>query len=300
MQCKGTNNSSLSARIMYKSLLKVNSSEKIFENLINKPKRGNNELSVSKISKKLNCLERYIDGHKVLTVCKNTKATKHILLFHGGAYVAEATAGHRYILEHLALQYGYRVSFLDYPLAPENTAEKTIGFSMKAYQLIQSEYEMDTLFFFGDSAGGGLALALLQSIRNDSNLLMPSKTVLVSPLLDATISNPAIDTLIERDVILNVEGLRKCASLYAGGIDIEDPRISPINGRLDSLSDIMILVSNYEIFYPDCVSLKCQLDKAKASTGTLIVKEHLIHDWIVLPIKERDETIAEINEFFLN
>jgi hypothetical protein len=68
---------------------------------------------------------------------------------------------------------------------------------------------------------------------------------------------------------------------------------------LYNLSKIEIFVSNYELFYPDCKLLKQKLDRTHGSSAKLTVKNKMIHDWIVLPVRERKETIDEIVDSLL-
>ncbi len=285
------------SELLYKSLKAINFSEKVFTKMLTKPDRGTNQLAVNKINKKLSLVESYIDGFRIITVSGKTSSNKHIIFLHGGAYFAEPVKGHRQLVERLALS-GFVVSFINYPLAPENNAEITIGLVEKAFNEIATQYSGDEFFLFGDSAGGGIALSLLQILRDNNHPKIPTKTVLVSPWLDISMSNTDISDYINKDVLLSCCGLIQCGKIYAQDIDLKDPKVSPIYGKLDGLSQIKIFVSDYELFYPDCQLLKQKLDLATGSSATLTIKEKMIHDWIVLPIKERKETIDEIVEFF--
>lgn len=119
-----------------------------------------------------------------------------------------------------------------------------------------------------------------------------------SPWLDLTMSNPDI-YYIEKDVLLDFEGLKGCGKLYAGELDLKDPLVSPIFGSLKYLSSIKVFVSTHELFYPDCILLQSMLESAEGSSVDLTVKNGLIHDWVLFPIKEQDQTIQEIAEFLL-
>ena len=94
-------------------------------------------------------------------------------------------------------------------------------------------------------------------------------------------SNPEIDNYIDTDVLLNVQGLMDCGKLYADQLDLKDPMVSPLYGNLENLSQIKIWVSDCELFYPDCVLLNQKLNAAEGSKSSLIVKEKMIHDWII-------------------
>ncbi|MFO7671096.1 MAG: alpha/beta hydrolase [Bacteroidales bacterium] len=293
-------NTSTKSKILYHTLKSINFSGRVFNRLLNNPKRNTSVLSPARFKKKLNVEKTEIDGFNVLTMRTAEASNGHIIFLHGGAYIAEAVKGHRYLIEKFALSDAFKVSFIDYPLAPENNALTTLRIVAKAYREIINSNPQDTIFLLGDSAGGGLALALLQLLKKNSDTGMPLKTALLSPWLDISMSNPDMINYIDTDILLNVKGLIECGKLYADQLDVKDPMVSPLFGNLENLSQIKIWVSDYELFYPDCVLLNKKLNAADGSKSSLIVKEKMIHDWIIFPIRERDETIVEIADFFHN
>jgi acetyl esterase/lipase len=289
---------SAGAQLVYKTLDIANLNERIFERLLDDPPRGKEAVSVEKLHISLHTEERTVDGFTMLTITASPSARKHIFFLHGGAYVAEAGAGHRSLVELLAREYGYRVTFIGYPLAPEHDILTSLEVLQEAYALLVQEFPDDEFCLMGDSAGGGLALSLLQKLRDAGVETRPEKTVLFSPWLDVGMTNPGIDTLVEKDVLLHKEGLIACGKLYACGLELNDPRLSPIYGDLDGLSQIRDFVSAHELFYPDCILL---LEKTAAAQGTyvgLTIKEQMVHDWVILPLRERGETLDEVARFF--
>ena len=130
-------------------------SENIKKNFDN-PERNNGELRADKF-KGFITDEWNVDGFNVITVSSKKTNGGHVIFLHGGGYVAEATASHRRIIEELVKMYGLKVTFIDYPLAPEHTYEKTHEIVMKAYREITIKNYGDEFYLFGDSAGGGLA-----------------------------------------------------------------------------------------------------------------------------------------------
>lgn len=287
------------AQMINKTLRAVNFSEKAFDKLLNKPIRGSNKVAAKKMTRGLLTEERDIDGYNILTIQKSTALNKHIIVLHGGAYVSEGIKGHRLLMEKLALDYDFKVSFIDYPLAPENQASYTHEILGKAFDLLCKENEDDEFFLFGDSAGGGLALAFLQTLRDRQATNIPVRTVLQSPWLDISMSNPEIKNFIEKDVLLDFKGLKKCGRLYSGILDLKDPLVSPLYGQLHDLNHIKLFVSTHELFYPDCILLQKKLDSVRGTTIDLSIRSEMVHDWILFPIEERDETIHEIAGFLL-
>ncbi|MBN2892224.1 MAG: alpha/beta hydrolase [Bacteroidales bacterium] len=283
--------------ISVQKALKIINFKKITYKLFKNPKRNTKHFSVNKFDKKLNVESFEIDGFKVITVKSDSSSNKHIIFFHGGAYIIEASKAHRKIIETFALKYGFKVSFIDYPKAPENTFKKTHEVVLAAYKQITENYPDGEFILFGDSAGGGLALALLQVLRDENIKPFPVKTVLLSPWLDVTMSNELIQNYIDKDVILPVDGLIYAGNIYSGGENPKNHLISPIFGEMNNLGNILLFFGTNEVFYPDCKKL---IDISESSTGTQIdyvVGEGMMHDWIVFPSEEANQTIEIISEF---
>jgi acetyl esterase/lipase len=175
---------SVRANIMYNTLKKYSIKKIVFKTVLNKPQKFKNKKVLDKINRKLQTKEINIEGFRVITVSTSNPSNKHIIFFHGGGYVAEAMKGQIVIMEKLVELYNFKVTFIDYPLAPEYTAVTTHKISAAAYSKIREDYPDDIFFFLGDSAGGGLALAFLQTLRDSSSIYMPTKTVLLSPWLE--------------------------------------------------------------------------------------------------------------------
>jgi len=273
--------------------------DKTFKKLLSDPARGGGAFSSKRISKKLSTREQSIEGFQLMTLQNSDSTKKHVLFLHGGAYIAEANSGHRRFLEELVLRYKLKASFLDYPLAPEQQATRTLEILEKAWDVLLDEFPEDELYLAGDSAGGGLALAFLQVLAGKNEERIPTKTVLISPWLDISMSNPEIKDYVKKDVLLRFDSLKECGRLYAGSLDLKDPLVSPIYGNLEKLGALKVFVSTHELFYPDCILLQHKVASVKGTSMELTVKQEMIHDWVILPIKERDETIREMAEFLI-
>lgn len=287
------------SQLIYKSLKAFRAKEIFFRKLASKPARNTQKLAAGKISRKLHVSESSIDGCRILTVSPEKEGSQHIILLHGGAYVAEATKGHRVLMEKLALKHGFKVTFVDYPLAPEYKASETTQTVLKVYLELLRVYSGDDFYLLGDSAGGGLALTLLQMLKDQNIAGRPRKTVLLSPWLDLSMQNPEVDPYKEKDVILSLEGLRTCGKQYAGELDPHDPLVSPIEGDLKNLHNLKVFVSTHELFYPDCLLLKEKIEKTEGTNLELSIKYKMMHDWVVVPIPESDKTIEEIAQFLV-
>lgn len=264
------------------------------------PRRDTDFLNKKFFDNSLNIEEQFIDGFQMLTIFKNNSKNKHIIFLHGGAYVMKAVKGHKTIIETMAKKYNLKVTFIDYPLAPENDIQKAHEILIKTYKKITLKYKDDDFFLFGDSSGGGLALSFLQQLKNINDFPFPKKTVLMSPWVDVSMSNSKIKDFEEKDPLLPLNGLIATGKQFAGSLDTQNPLISPIYGNMDNLKEIFLIFGTNEILYPDCLKLEKLL---KNSNGTKIktkIGKNLCHDWILAPLKETKETIDEICNFYLN
>jgi acetyl esterase/lipase len=189
------------------------------------------------------------------------------------------------------------VSYIDYPLAPENTYHTTHEMVDQSYKLLIDKYPDDNFILMGDSAGGGLALAFAQKLINDKTTKYPVKCVLFSPWIDLSMTNPLIKQQEIKDIILPLKGLMYAAQKYAGNEDLYNYLLSPINGDFNGLPTTLILYGSEELFCPDIESLK---EKIK-NIGNFIFRrfEGMQHDWVILPIPEADDAIKTAIDFIL-
>jgi acetyl esterase/lipase len=261
------------------------------------PSRGNGVMDAKHFKSGYTVDTCGVMGKRVTTVCGPDPDGRHLLFFHGGSYVVEATPFHRRLIQVFVKKYHMTVSFVDYPLAPENTWKTTKDMVLQSYREVTQKHPGDTFFLFGDSAGGGLALSLLQTLRTDTSLPFPNKTILCSPWLDLSMQNKLISDYEELDPVLSVEALLYAASLYAAGEDLTHPFLSPLFGNMENLGKILLYVGTHEIFFPDCLALQEKLEKAEGSSVSLVLGETLMHDWVLFPLKEAREVPARIDEF---
>ncbi len=264
---------------------------------IKQPKRKTKNFNENKFDKSLTVSTLNVEGFKVITIKNSNSCNKHIIYFHGGAYVLEASKAHKKIIEYFVLENGYKVTFIDYPKAPENNYKTTHRIIFEAYQIITKNYSQDTFIFIGYSAEGGLALSFLQVLRDKNSELLPAKTILASPWLDLTMSNDSINKYKEKDVILPIDGLIYAAELYSDGENKTNPLLSPIYGEMNNLGDILIIFGTNEIFYPDCLKFIEIAKKSENVNVIQIIGDNLMHDWIVFPSKETDKTLLLVCEF---
>lgn len=221
----------------------------------------------------------------------------HIIFLHGGAYVREASPLHWRFMSEFIEKLNCKLTFIDYPLAPKSNYKEVRTMLQKSYDKLTGMYPKDRFILMGDSAGGGLALAFLQKLKNE-NGRMPEKTVLFSPWLDISMRNSQINAVEKLDLLLSLEELIKAGESYADGDDMSLPFLSPIYGDLDGLGDVAVFYGTYEVLLPDCLLLK---EKVKTTDSRFVFFEFpgMQHDFILLPIHEAGKAIKEACEFIL-
>lgn len=220
-------------------------------------------------------------GRKVfiITPKNEQKSEKVILYLHGGSYVAETSSNHWKFLEKLVKDTNATIILPDYPLTPKYTYKDVFTMITPLYKEIIEEVPTNNLILMGDSAGGGMGLALLERL-SEENIEMPYKTILISPWLDVRLENPEIDNVQKYDKDLNKESLKIAGIAYAGKDGIDSYLVNPIDGDLSKLKNITIFTGTYDILNPDVHVLD---EKAKEVNVSLEIKEYegAGHIWFI-------------------
>jgi acetyl esterase/lipase len=201
-----------------------------------------------------------------------------ILYLHGGGYVFGSPRMYRPITFALALAARAPVFAPDYRLAPEHPCPAAIDDALAAWEwLVAGGAEPSEIAVGGDSAGGGLALALLQALR-DRGSAMPARLFLFSPWADLSASGDAIRENAEHDAMFTADSVKRGASRYAGVLPLDDPRVSPLFGGFSGLPPMLIYASADELLRDDAVRVA---EKARKE-GVIVdlrVEKGLIHVW---------------------
>ena len=281
-------------------ILKIANAKKIVTRSLIKPKRSRKFKFPKRLNKGLDSDRFLVQNRNVVTFkSKDRSIDKHIFFLHGGAYVAEAKSVHWRMVENLVKNTSCKLSFIDYPLAPENSYKETHDMVFQAYSKLVELFPDDEFLFLGDSAGGGICLTLAQMIRNIRFKKMPEKIALLSPWVDISMSNPAIFELEKKDLLLDPAQLMMCSRSFAGEMDLKDPIVSPIYGDFEDLNNIGIFVGTHEILLPDCRELKRKIEQTNTE---VFYKEYeaMQHDWMIFPIKESKILLNDVVDYLLN
>lgn len=267
--------------------------EKSFKN----PPRTTKTVVPKKILSKFVVSEFQVMGKSVITIQQKQNAgNKHVIYFHGGAYLLEGSTMHWKIIDRIATKANCKISYFDYLLAPEFNYISTFEMVQQAYNKIKRQYSEDQFLLMGDSAGGGLALAFAQKLAIENPSEIPPKNILFSPWLDISMSNPLIKDLEHLDKLLPLSGLIEAGKKYAGNDNVDNYLLSPINGKLDGLGDTIVFYGTHELFYADCKKLK---ELSKSSIVKFIFHEYaeMQHNWVLYPIPEANQVINTTIEF---
>ena len=215
-----------------------------------------------------------------------------ILYLHGGAYYHPAVPAHWHLMCSLVQRLNAEVFAPDYPLTPEHSYRETFAVLEPLYRRLCSDAPSDRFILMGDSAGGGLALALCQYALEEG-LPQPERAVLLSPWLDVTMTHPDIPALDTIDPFLEPVSGREIGLLYAGGDDPTQYRISPLYGPVKGLAPISLFSGTRDILNADARALATRLEEAGAPYQ-LHEYPGMIHTWMLFPIPEGRNALDEV------
>lgn len=186
-----------------------------------------------------------------------------IIHLHGGAYVNGESQNHWDWLTDVRRRTGAAAAMVHYRLAPEMPFPAAHDDAIEAVLGILEDLDVvsPNWVLSGDSAGGGLALAVAQALRERGEM-QPAALLLTSPWADLTGEDPQRRSQIEKDPALRPDLLARCAGLYADGFPLEDPRLSPIDGDLHGLPPVHITVGDQDLLLGDSQRLRDRLGLA--------------------------------------
>jgi acetyl esterase/lipase len=182
-------------------------------------------------------------------------AERVVLYLHGGAYRLGSLKSYRDLVARLSAAASVRSLQLDYRLAPEHAFPAALDDALTAYRwLLAHGTKPEHLVLAGDSAGGGLILALLQTAR-DNNIPMPAGAVLLSPWTDLVGTVESRTTRDADDPIFSGQLINFLGKLYADTQDARNPLISPINADLRGFPPLLIEVGHDEVLLDDSLQV---------------------------------------------
>jgi len=202
-----------------------------------------------------------------------------LLYFHGGGYVLGSTRSHRHMVAALAAGAGVHAFSADYRLAPEHPFPAAVEDGAAAWQgLLESGIDPARAVIGGDSAGGGLTVAVLVKARDDG-LPMPAGGLCISPWTDMTLEAGSYATKADSDPMVKKDQIERWTGVYLGDdTDRRHPWASPLYADLEGLPPLLVQVGSEEVLLDDSVSLAEAARRAGIEVQ-LTVADEMIHVW---------------------
>lgn len=222
------------------------------------------------------------------------------LHLHGGGYVLGDPAGSRGFTLAFALAAGVPVLSVDYRLAPDHPFPAAVDDALAVYEaVLATGQDPERLIVGGESAGGGLALALLVAVR-DRGLPPAAGGVLMSPWLDLACAGASHQDLHGRDPLLTRGVLLEMARAYLQGAEASHPLASPVHADLTGLPPLLIQVGSEEVLLDDSRQLAERAVQAGVDV-TLEVWPDMIHVWQMFgaALPEASQAVERIRQFAL-
>ncbi len=228
---------------------------------------------------------------------RQTTPGKVLLYLHGGAYVLGSCHSHRHMVSYLAREGHVDALLPEYRLAPEHPFPAAVDDAVAVFRwLISQGYSADDIVVSGDSAGGGLAVAMMLALR-DTGGPMPKAAFLLSPWLDLSASGESIETRKDQDPWFNPNDMPTVAKFYCAEDEIRHPLVSPVYAEMHGMPTTYVQVGDDEILLSDATRL---VDGIVASGGSAEIEvfDKLWHVFqafhLVMP--EARDAVASLGE----
>jgi monoterpene epsilon-lactone hydrolase len=221
-----------------------------------------------------------------------------ILHLHGGAFVIGSPSSYRHVTWRMASAACACVVSIDYRLAPEHPFPAALEDAVAAYRsLIADGVDPRHIAVIGDSAGGGLAFAMLLKLRDDG-VALPAAAVALSPWTDLALAGPSVHLHADADPMANVEQIAKAAEHYLAGTDPRTPYASPLYGDPAGLPPTLLQVGSDEVLRDDAVRMADRLQAAGCRVE-LEVWPRMPHAWHLFAplLPEADRAIERVGAF---
>ena len=213
------------------------------------------------------------------SIVPGSDASRILLFFHGGGYCSGSILSHRRMVSEAGRAAGMRTLAVAYRLAPEYPFPAAYDDVLTAWRFLRNQgIPAARIAIGGDSAGAGLAVALITQLREAHDEL-PACAWLISPWTDLTMSGSTLASKEAVDPIIHKGYLDELADAYLpAGMDRNDPRVSPLYADLRSFPPILIQVGSAEVLLDDATRFAAAAGAADVGV-TLEIWPHMIHAW---------------------
>ena len=236
--------------------------------------------------------EENIAGIRVFRLApKASDSFNRILYLHGGGYVFDLDIAQLKYVADLVSRTGAEVIVPAYKLAPEGKVEEGLTAVQAVYLKAVGEVGAAHVSITGDSAGGGMTLALAQRVR-DAGQPLPASLVLIYPWLDVTMSGTDQPALQKRDPFMLMDELKDSGLMWAGNFSPRKPAVSPLFGNQKGLPPMMVLVGTRDMLLSDARRLAKQVPSAQ-----VVEYPGMFHAFLVAPVPEREDAVNKAANF---
>jgi acetyl esterase/lipase len=220
-------------------------------------------------------------------------ADQLLLFIHGGAFISGPSQSHWDAAKKMATTTKHKVWMCDYPKSPENKISNISANIDAIYQAALEQFDSSHISLIGDSVGGTLITSLTQRLV-ENNMPLPKNIILVTPVMDASLTNTAIDKVDLIDPMLSKKGVLSAKRMCAEEGDLKNSMISPLFGRFENFPHTVLFIAENDIFYPDQQLAVIKMKNAQTNL-TLIEGKNMLHIWPFLPVmKEAGIAMNEI------
>jgi len=212
------------------------------------------------------------------SLASGSDPSRVLLFFHGGGYCSGSIVSHRGMVTEGGRSTRVRTLAVAYRLAPERPFPAALEDARAAYGfLLDHGIAAPRIVVGGDSAGGGLTLALMTSLR-DAGERLPGCAWLVSPWVDLQMTGASLAEKANVDPLISKPYLEELASAYLAGADPANPLVSPLNADLAGLPPLLVQVGSAETLLDDAVRIAQRAGAADVRIN-LEIWPHMIHAW---------------------
>ncbi|MEE9361124.1 MAG: alpha/beta hydrolase [Cellulophaga sp.] len=238
---------------------------------------------------KQNILRDFKILNSLITEIGISEKSDNLLIFiPGGAFISGPAQHHWDTAKKITKQTNYKIWMCDYPKSPENKISKISENIDAIYNTALESYLPNKITFIGDSVGGTLVTSLMQRLIK-TNIALPSKIILVSPVMDASMSNPEIEKVDPLDPMLSKIGVLSAKKMCAENNDLKNVMISPLYGSFENFPQTLLFLAKNDITYPDQKLAVQKIIEAKINLE-LIEGKNMPHIWPLLPVMKEAKT----------
>lgn len=211
--------------------------------------------------------------------CSSTSSSPSaaMLYLHGGGYVLGSAKAYTGFVSQLVARSGLRAFVADYRRAPEARFPAAFDDAVAVLGALHEDGVKD-LYLAGDSAGGGLAIAVmaaLSKLESGPDIAL-RRGIAFSPWVDPTLSSESVEQRAHLDPLLSHTQLEEAASQYCAPADKDDPRCNALRADLSKLPPIQVHVGENEVLFDDAVRV-CEAAREAGREAELHVWNGMIH-----------------------